>query len=124
MCIRDSDGVDDDLMREFSTRTTQIDEAMTGAVATFYASHGRGPNRIEISRLRQQVTRATRPDKHVHPLRELFTAWRHRASARTGETPEALTAAVLKASRAAAMTAAQVPEVVIAHLAGHTTGEV
>jgi conjugative relaxase-like TrwC/TraI family protein len=118
------DGVDDDLMREFSTRTTQIDEAMTGAVATFYASHGRGPNRIEISRLRQQVTRATRPDKHVHPLRDLFTAWRHRASARTGKTPEELTAGVLQASHTAPMTAAQVPEVVIAHLGGHATGEV
>lgn len=101
------DGVDDDLMREFSTRTTQIDEAMTGAVADFYAGHGRGPNRIEISRLRQQVTRATRPDKHVRPLRELFAGWRHRATSRTGSSPQELTAAVLKASHVHAMTAAQ-----------------
>src|SRR5665647_2937704 len=33
------EGVDEALMAEFSTRTTQIDEAMTGAVAGFYASH-------------------------------------------------------------------------------------
>ena len=58
-------------MAEFSTRTTQIDEAIAGAVAGFYAAHGRGPNRIEVTRLRQQVTRATRPDKHGHPLRDL-----------------------------------------------------
>jgi conjugative relaxase-like TrwC/TraI family protein len=118
------DGVDEDLMWEFSTRTTQIDEAMTGAVANFYATHGRGPNRIEVTRLRQQVTRATRPDKHVHPLRDLLDTWRARATARTGKTPEELTAAVLAASRTSAITAAQVPAGVVAHLAEHTTGQV
>ena len=104
------EGVDDALMAEFSTRTTQIDEAMTGAVAGFYATHGRGPNRIEVTRLRQQVTRATRPDKHVHPLRDMVTSWRRRATTRTGKTPEELTAAVLASSRVTAMTAAQIPQ--------------
>ncbi|MCR6494506.1 MobF family relaxase [Cellulomonas sp. P24] len=118
------DGVDEDLMRDFSTRTTQIDEAMTGAVANFYAARGRGPNRIEVTRLRQQVTRATRPGKHVHPLRDLLETWRARATARTGKTPEELTAAVLVASRTSAITAAQVPAGVVAHLAEHTTGQV
>lgn len=93
------DGVDDRLIREFSTRTTQIDEAMTTTVAQFYADHGRGPNRIEISRLRQQVTRATRPDKHVRPLRDLIAGWRKRAFGHTGKTPEQLTAEVLRASQ-------------------------
>jgi conjugative relaxase-like TrwC/TraI family protein len=85
------DGVDDELMREFSARTTQIDEAMTVTVAQFYATHGRGPNRIEISRLRQQVTRATRPDKHVpflaRPGRDLAAAGdgSHREDARRAD---------------------------------------
>jgi conjugative relaxase-like TrwC/TraI family protein len=118
------DGVDDALLGEFSTRSTQIDAAMTGAVAGFYASHGRGPNRIEVTRLRQQVARATRPNKHVRPLRDLFTAWRHRATVRTGQTPEQLTASILRSSRTQPMTAAQVPEPVIDRLAEHTLDEV
>ncbi|HEY3544554.1 MAG TPA: MobF family relaxase [Propionicimonas sp.] len=115
------DGVDDGLMAEFSTRTTQIDEAMTARVGEFYAAHGRGPNRIEISRLRQQVTRSTRPDKHVHPLRDLIDSWRRRAADRTGKTPEELTAAVLRHSRTTPMTAEQIPQPVIDLLADHTT---
>ena len=118
------DGVDDGLMAEFSTRTTQIDEAMTATVGEFYAAHGRGPNRIEISRLRQQVTRSTRPDKHVHPLRDLIDSWRRRAVDRTGKTPDELTAAVLRESRTMPMTAEQIPQPVIDQLADHTTAQV
>lgn len=118
------DGVDDSLMREFSTRTTQIDEAMTGAIAKFYAAHGRAPNRIEITRLRQQVTRDTRPDKHVHALRELLERWRARASEHTGQTPEELTAAVVKTSHTRAMTSDQVPDAAIAQLAELTSEQV
>ncbi|MGW6130807.1 MobF family relaxase [Cellulomonas sp. NPDC055163] len=118
------DGTDDGLMVEFSTRTTQIDAAMTATISDFYASHGRAPNRIEVSRLRQQVTRATRPDKRVRPLAELVEAWRGRASDRTGRTPEALTADVLSRSRAEPMTASQVPQAVIDRLACHTVEQV
>ncbi len=81
------DGVGDELMGEFSTRSRRIDEAMTDEVARFAAAHGRTPNRIEITRLRQTVTRATRPSKHVRPLGELLAAWRRRAATLTGRTP-------------------------------------
>lgn len=118
------DGVDDALIAEFSTRTTQIDEAMTGTVAEFYAAHGRGPNRIEVSRLRQQVTRATRPEKHVRPLGDLLVAWRHRASARTGLTPEELTERVVRASHCVPVPADAVPDLVIEALAKVTTAAV
>lgn len=118
------DGVDDGLMAEFSTRTTQIDEAMTGTVAEFYAARGRGPNRIEVSRLRQQVTRATRPEKHVRPLGDLLAAWRHRASARTGLSPEELTERVVGASRCQPVLADAVPHSVIEALARVTTAAV
>lgn len=118
------DGVDDTLMREFSTRTTQIDEAMTATLAEFYAAHGRAPNPVEITRLRQQVTRATRPAKHVHPIAELFARWRARATTCTGRTPEELTAAALSRSQKRPLTAAMVRPDVVAHLADSAVGEV
>lgn len=118
------DGVDDALMTEFSTRSTQIDEAMTGVLATFYATHGRGPNRIEVTRLRQQVTRATRPEKHVTPLADLMAVWKARATRRTGKTPAELTAAVLRLSQTIPQHSVRIPAPVIDRLAGHTIGQV
>lgn len=118
------DGVPAQLMREFSTRTSQIDEAMTATVAKFHADHGRGPTRVEVSRLRQQVTRATRPGKHVRPLSDLVAEWRDRAAAVSGTTPEELVEAVMQASkdRVAAMSA--VPEEAVEALAAHALGRV
>lgn len=92
------DGVPDELMAHFSQRATQIDEAMTDVVAKFASSHGRGPNRLEIVRLRQQVTRATRPAKLVRPLAELLDRWRRRATEMTGQSPAALAARVIRSS--------------------------
>ncbi|WP_315092884.1 MobF family relaxase [uncultured Cellulomonas sp.] len=111
------DGVEDALMGEFSTRSRRIDEAMTDEVARFAASHGRTPNRIEITRLRQTVTRATRPSKHVRPLGELLTAWRRRATTLTGRTPEELTEAVLQRGRAVPLHAARIPSAVVDRVA-------
>jgi conjugative relaxase-like TrwC/TraI family protein len=93
------DGIEDDLLTTFSRRTSQIDAAMTDAVAQFAASHGRGPNAIEVTRLRQQVTRATRPGKKVHPLGDLLRSWRARATTVTGLSPADLTARVVRDSR-------------------------
>lgn len=118
------DGVDDALMTEFSTRSTQIDEAMTDVLAAFYAAHGRGPNRIEVTRLRQQVTRATRPEKHVTALADLMTVWKARATRRTGKTPAELTAAVLRLSQTIPQRAERIPAPVIERLAAHTIGQV
>jgi len=111
------DGISDELMTAFSQRTSQIDEAMTAAVAGFAAGHGRAPNRIEITRLRQQVTRATRPAKRVSPLRELLTRWRRRAADVTGMSPHEITAAVLRHSQVRPVQARAVPGVVINDLA-------
>ncbi|KQT01302.1 hypothetical protein ASG23_06955 [Cellulomonas sp. Leaf395] len=111
------DGVADALMGEFSARSTRIDEAMTDEVARFAATHGRTPNRIEITRLRQQVTRATRPSKHVRPLGELLAAWRIRAAALTGRSPEQLTAAALGREQSVPIGAAAVPAEVVERVA-------
>ncbi|OIQ88908.1 multifunctional conjugation protein TraI [mine drainage metagenome] len=118
------DGVDDDLIREFSSRTTHIDEAMSARLAEFYATFGRGPNRVEVVRLRAQVTRSTRPGKRVRALSELMASWRERASARTGGDPAQFTARVLRQAHVRPLTAAQVPDAVIEHLAGPVLAQV
>ena len=112
------DGVDDHLMVAFSQRASQIDDAMRGAVAQFAATRGRGPNRIEITRLRQQVTRATRPNKKIVPLGDLIIRWRQRAREVTGLSPAELTARVMHDSHTHPVRAAQVPAAVVDELAG------
>ena len=118
------DGVDDVLISEFSSRTKQIDEAMTARLAEFYAAHGRGPNRVEVVRLRAQVTRSTRPGKQVRGLPDLVASWRERAASRTGLDPAQLTARVLRQAHTTPLTAAQVPDEVVEHLAGHVLTQV
>ncbi|MCZ3390035.1 MAG: relaxase domain-containing protein [Actinomycetia bacterium] len=93
------DGVDDELLAEFSTRSLHIDAALQGAVTDFYATRGRGPNRVEVVRLRQHVTRTTRPAKTAHPLTQLLHAWRDRAAALTGRSPEQLTELAISGER-------------------------
>jgi conjugative relaxase-like TrwC/TraI family protein len=88
-------GLPDRLLREFSQRSAQIDAAMTGAVAGFYAAHGRGPDGPETSRLRQHLTRRTRPPKTARRLVDLLAWWRDRAAALLGASPERIVAAAL-----------------------------
>ena len=118
------DGVPDPLLALFSTRSTQIDAAMSASVAEFVAAHGRGPNRVEVVRLRQRVTRATRPDKHVRPLGDLLHAWKRRSTEATGRTPEDLVGAVMHASRTRPLTTTQVPEGVTERLSRVVLDEV
>jgi len=112
-------GVDDELLTAFSQRSGQIDKAMTAQVTRFMATHGRGPNRIEITRLRQQVTRATRPAKKVQPLRDLLNRWRQRVQQATGLTPDEITARVLRGGQIRPLRAADVSGVVVENLAAH-----
>jgi conjugative relaxase-like TrwC/TraI family protein len=118
------DGVDDDLLKVFSTRSTQIDQAMTEAMAKFMATHARSPNRVEVTRLRQQVTRTTRPAKTRHSLHEYLTTWRRRGQVATGKTPEQLVAATMKTSRCTALRSDQVSDDVVGHLAGEAIDQV
>ncbi|NMR19188.1 MobF family relaxase [Cellulomonas fimi] len=118
------DGVSDDLLRVFSTRSAQVDQAMVDALATFTADHGRAPNRIEITRLRQVATRATRPPKHVHPLGELLATWRHRATT-GGHDPDRVVGAVLHHPTAGpGWASTEVPDDVVGHLATATLEQV
>lgn len=73
-------GVPEDLMRDFSTRSIDIDERQEQLRAEFVAAHGRQPTRVQIIKLRQQATLETRPLKNPHSLEELTTRWRERAT--------------------------------------------
>jgi len=117
-------GVPDPPLTLFSTRSTQIDAAMTAAVAEFVADHGRGPNRVEVVRLRQRVTRATRPDKHVRPLGDLLRGWQRRSTQATGRTPEQLVGAAMHTSHSRPLTSAQVPDGVVDRLSTVVLDEV
>ena len=89
------DGIDDRLLRAFSSRSETIHEAELDWAEDFRATRGRGPSRLETIRARQHLTRATRPAKVVHPLTELFTGWGNRARALTGLEPQDLAARAL-----------------------------
>jgi conjugative relaxase-like TrwC/TraI family protein len=96
------DAVPDDLLTEFSTRSAAIATAMTDALVDFHAAHERGPNRVETTRLRQQLTTATRPSKTMRPLPELMTWWRERARRLLHRAPHPLLAAAWSGQHATA----------------------
>ena len=89
------DGIDDSLLREFSSRADRIHEAELDWAHTFRDTHGRAPSRVETIRARQHLTRATRPAKVVRPLADLFADWANRARAVTGLEPRDLAARAL-----------------------------
>ena len=76
------------LLAAFSSRSQAITAHVQDLVAGFTDAHGRDPDRVEILRLRQQATLATRPDKHVAPLAELRARWRATAETVTGQPVE------------------------------------
>jgi conjugative relaxase-like TrwC/TraI family protein len=79
------DGIPDPLLAAFSSRSAAIGTHLQDLVAAFTDAHGREPNRIEVLRLRQQATLATRPDKQVSSLAELQARWRTIAETVTGQ---------------------------------------
>jgi conjugative relaxase-like TrwC/TraI family protein len=75
----DVTGIPDALIAEFSQRAEQIETAKNGLIANFVARHGRLPTPVEMLRLRQRATLATRPDKQHRSLSAMTDAWRDRA---------------------------------------------
>ena len=94
------DGVDDQLIALFSTRSRDIGTHLNGLLVDFHTSHGRGPNRVETIRLRQTATLATRPVKHARPWSDLLTSWTQRARQATGLEPRDLLEAVFEGAYA------------------------
>ena len=73
-------GVADKLIGEFSSRSTDIDQATDVLAAAYQVAHGRRPSAKVFIKLRQQATLATRPAKQQHSLADLTRLWRHRAA--------------------------------------------
>lgn len=80
-------GVDEALVREFSSRARDIDAATDGLIDEYRERHGRRPDPATIMKLRAQATLSTRPDKELHSLAELTALWRGRAALIVGEDP-------------------------------------
>src|SRR5665811_1829128 len=91
-------GIGDDLLGHFSARAEQIHCAEREWLAQFEADHGRAPTRVETTRARQHLTRATRPPKTVRRLADLLADWSNRARALTGIEPRDLAAPALPGS--------------------------
>jgi conjugative relaxase-like TrwC/TraI family protein len=72
-------GVPESLMGEFSQRVEQIERSKDDMIDAFVADHGRRPTGVEILRLRQVATIATRPAKTHRRLGEMSERWRGRA---------------------------------------------
>ncbi|WUV28603.1 relaxase domain-containing protein [Kribbella sp. NBC_01484] len=73
------DGIPDDLINEFSSRTEQI-EANLAILVARRDDQGRPPGKRDMYLLRQQATLMNRPAKHLaRPLTELMQTWRQRA---------------------------------------------
>jgi conjugative relaxase-like TrwC/TraI family protein len=112
------DGIGEDVLALFSARAEQIHNAEVDWAATFETEHGRAPTRVETTRARQHLARATRPPKVVRPLRDLRVDWANRARTLTGLEPVDLAARALAGTYGRALHAHDVgPEVRAAMLA-------
>ncbi|AXT86817.1 conjugal transfer protein [Aeromicrobium sp. A1-2] len=72
-------GVSEELIREFSSRSREIDIETDRLIEEYAASYRRRPSPKTIVELRATATIATRPEKELHSLAELTDGWRHRA---------------------------------------------
>ena len=69
-------GIDDEMVRAFSSRRGEISAALEQVTAKFVEEHGYAPSEKQLIQLAQQATLATRPAKdRVHSLEELHAEW-------------------------------------------------
>lgn len=69
-------GIDDEMVRAFSSRRGEISAALEQVTAQFVEAHGYAPSEKQLIQLAQQATLATRPAKEgVHSLEELHAEW-------------------------------------------------
>ncbi|WP_343317524.1 MobF family relaxase [Arthrobacter sp. TMP15] len=100
-------GVNDELIREFSSRSRLIDIEADRLIHDWSESHGREPSNAVKLKLRQQATLSTRTAKNhdVVPLNTRTRQWRERAITK-GFDPEAVLAATVNRSRSHPLAAA------------------
>lgn len=101
-------GVDDALIREFSSRSRLIDIEAVRLVKDWSDTHGHEPSNAVKLKLRQQATLSTRTAKNhdVVPLNVRTRQWRERAQAK-GFDPEAVLAATINRSHTHPINAAE-----------------
>jgi conjugative relaxase-like TrwC/TraI family protein len=114
------EGIPDELIREFSSRTDQIEANLEALLAERReASHPSG--RSEIYLLRQQATLMNRPVKHLaKPLSDLMRVWRERADRVTHGQAAALVENSLNRASERPLSAADLSDETI-HAYGVTT---
>ncbi|GAB3088539.1 MobF family relaxase [Isoptericola nanjingensis] len=117
------DGVPDGLIREFSSRSVEIEHCADDLIREYRREHGRHPSRRTIVRLRALATLATRPPKTLKSLGELTQRWHERASHVLGRDSrtwsQALISSVVDSLGAGrSYTAGEVPDDAISSAAG------
>jgi conjugative relaxase-like TrwC/TraI family protein len=80
-------GVSTVLMDEFSQRTTAIVDAKNRLIIQFEDDHGRAPTDVEVIKLRQTATLATRRAKKGRSLGDLTKEWATRAALYLDDEP-------------------------------------
>ena len=79
------EGVSEELVGEFSTRSRHIEAEKDRLIAEYVAKHGRQPSARTVLKLRAQATLATRPEKQIRSLADLTGEWRQRAGRMLGQ---------------------------------------
>jgi conjugative relaxase-like TrwC/TraI family protein len=102
-------GVGDGLLREFSSRSREIELEKDRLITAYRATHGRMPSAKKVVELRAQATLATRPPKEIRSLEDLAAEWRTRADRHVGGSGSSWAAALIGRSSAKPLTAADVP---------------
>ncbi|MCL1900476.1 MAG: relaxase domain-containing protein [Promicromonosporaceae bacterium] len=109
-------GIGEDLIGEFSIRSSDIEAETAHLIAAYVIDHGRQPTKRTIIQLRQQATLSTRPEKQLRSLADLTAEWRERATDLLGEDATAWTQKVISAGDALIIRADDVPLNVIDNL--------
>lgn len=117
-------GVDEDLIKEFSSRARSIEVAKDRMIEEYIARHGRRPNDATIVVLRARATLATRPNKQLRSLADLTADWRLRAGRLLRCDAVTWARNVTQTSRPATLTAAQVPVALIEEIGLNVVAEV
>jgi conjugative relaxase-like TrwC/TraI family protein len=106
-------GIGEDLIREFSSRSREIDLEKDRLIAAYLAAHGRRPSEKKIVELRAQATLTTRPPKEIRSLADLTAEWRQRATRQLDTDVSAWVSSMKGRGPSAPMRAQEVPRALI-----------
>jgi conjugative relaxase-like TrwC/TraI family protein len=117
-------GVGDGLIREFSSRSREIELEKDRLITAYRAAHGRMPSAKKVVELRAQATLATRPPKEIRSLEDLTAEWRTRAERQVGGSAPSWASALVGRSSAQPLTAADVPLAAVRAIGVDVVGQV